>query len=112
MRKHLEVIGKPLSYATRRLQIGDVFTASARDARILTRLGRVRYRRPEAELPAPPAELLAKFDPAGSGEGAESAAAEPADQLKALRGEYFEKLGKRPFTGWDAETLTKKMAEA
>lgn len=33
------------------------------------------------------------------------------DDLSALREEYAEKLGKKPFHGWDAETLTAKMAE-
>lgn len=33
------------------------------------------------------------------------------EALKALRAEYEAKFGKRPFMGWDAEALTKKLAE-
>ncbi|UIK05013.1 hypothetical protein [Neorhizobium galegae] len=32
--------------------------------------------------------------------------------ITALRAEYHRVLGKRPFNGWDAETLAAKIAEA
>ncbi|MFH5773584.1 hypothetical protein ACHFJ0_04980 [Paracoccus sp. NGMCC 1.201697] len=34
------------------------------------------------------------------------------DDLAALREEYQTKIGKRPFNGWGADTLRKKIAEA
>ena len=33
------------------------------------------------------------------------------DDLKDLRAAYREKFGKKPFAGWDADTLLEKMAE-
>lgn len=34
------------------------------------------------------------------------------EALSALRAEYQEVVGKRPFHGWDADTLREKIAEA
>lgn len=34
------------------------------------------------------------------------------EELSALRAEYQEVVGKRPFHGWDAETLREKIEEA
>lgn len=77
---------KSLQYATRRLMPGDAFTANnERDARILCGIGKAR----RAEK------------------------AEPVkDELAELRAEYQEVVGKRPFYGWDADTLREKIAEA
>lgn len=36
----------------------------------------------------------------------------PVDEMAALRAEYEEALGKRPFMGWDADTLREKIAAA
>lgn len=41
-----------------------------------------------------------------------SSAPEPDDDMPALRAAYTEKLGKRPFAGWDAEELKRRMDEA
>lgn len=45
-----------------------------------------------------------------------TAAADPApsleDEMRALREEYEAVMGKRPFMGWDAETLRWKIAAA
>lgn len=40
------------------------------------------------------------------------AAPDQDDDLSALRAEYQEVVGKRPFHGWDAETLRAKISEA
>lgn len=41
------------------------------------------------------------------------AAEEPKpDELSALREQYQAMVGKRPFMGWDADTLRQKIAEA
>ncbi|MBN8292826.1 hypothetical protein JI664_12700 [Rhodobacter sp. NTK016B] len=37
---------------------------------------------------------------------------EPADDIASVREEYERVVGKRPFMGWDIETLRAKMAEA
>lgn len=77
---------KSLQYATRRLMPGDAFTANnERDARILCGIGKAR-RAPEK--------------------------AATKDDLAELRAEYQDKFGKRPFHGWDADTLREKIAEA
>lgn len=34
------------------------------------------------------------------------------EELSALRAEYQDVVGKRPFHGWDADTLREKIAEA
>ncbi len=34
-----------------------------------------------------------------------------ADDIAAIRAEYQEKFGKRPYMGWDAATLSAKIAE-
>jgi hypothetical protein len=36
---------------------------------------------------------------------------QPVSVMAELRAEYFALIGKRPFTGWDAETLLRKMDE-
>lgn len=38
--------------------------------------------------------------------------AEPVDELAELRAEYQEKVGKRPYHGWDADELRAKIEEA
>jgi hypothetical protein len=37
---------------------------------------------------------------------------DPEEELKALREEYQDVVGKRAYHGWDAETLKAKIAEA
>ena len=39
------------------------------------------------------------------------APASDADALKALRDEYQQKMGKRPFHGWDADELRERIAQ-
>ncbi len=77
---------KALKYATRRLLPDDHFTTkNERDARILVGIGKARR----------------------------AVKAEPVkDELAELRAEYQEAVGKRPFYGWDADTLREKIAEA
>jgi hypothetical protein len=75
---------KKSSYMTRAMQ--------ARDPRFATILGRLGYERTDMQA----AEPLAT----------------PEDELKALREEYQAAVGKRPFHGWDADTLKAKIAEA
>jgi hypothetical protein len=37
---------------------------------------------------------------------------DPEEEMKALREQYQDVVGKRPYHGWDAETLKAKIAEA
>ncbi|KFI30968.1 membrane protein [Haematobacter missouriensis] len=75
---------KPLRYANKSMASGVAFTASARDADVLVRLGSARYLTKEVI----------------------------ADELPQLRAEYLAVIGKKPFYGWDADTLKAKIAEA
>ena len=76
---------KSQSYMTRALR--------ARDPRYANILGRLGYERADMQPDAPKRK------------------AKP-DDLKALRDEYQEKVGKRAYHGWDAATLKAKIAKA
>lgn len=65
------------------------------------------------DVSAPPpelAKLIAPFD--GDGDGKPGGSKAPAGDLKALRAAYKEKMGKRPFSGWDAAELMRRMGDA
>jgi len=83
---------KPFVYATRRLKAGDGFIArSGKDECVLVALGKAARGTAPAGAPAGPAPD-------------EHAA------VQALRTEYECISGKRPFMGWNAEQLNKKIA--
>ncbi|HZG65694.1 MAG TPA: hypothetical protein VEZ12_03070 [Herpetosiphonaceae bacterium] len=82
---------KSLSYMDRALR--------ARDPRYARILGRLGYGR--RDMAAAPVQEPAKPAPAA-----------PEGDLTALRAEYQRVVGKRPYHGWDAETLKAKIAEA
>lgn len=92
---------KSFSYNTRRLLPGDPFQASDRDGRLLIGIKKAKQDEPRAQapLPAPPETLLAKITP-------------PVEDIASLRELYETVLGKRPFTGWNADQLKAKIAEA
>lgn len=86
----MDMIAKrPMTYATRRLQAGDAFSASNANGRVLAAIGK-------AEIVSGPAE-------AGTGD---------AGNLSDLRAQYQQKFDKKAYHGWDAATLTQKLAEA
>ena len=88
------------SYGTRRLRSGDYFTArTTADARALVALGKAGHRsgEDEAEKPVKPK----KATPDGG-----------KDLLKKLRVDYEEVLKKKPFGGWDAAELQRRIDEA
>lgn len=68
---------------------------SRRDANILQKLGRGTYMTRDMRA-QPVVEPINADD----------------DALTALRAQYQDVVGKRPFHGWDAETLREKIAEA
>jgi hypothetical protein len=74
---------KSLSYMDRALR--------AQDPRYARILGKVGYGRRDMQARQP---------------------LDPEEELKALREEYQETVGKRAYHGWDAETLKAKIAEA
>lgn len=75
---------KPGRYGTRRLQANDTFQARPRDARLLVAIGKAQY------APQCPAKQV--------------------DDIGKLRIAYENAFGKRPFMGWDADTLREKIA--
>lgn len=95
------IANQPMTYGTRRLLPGDEFVASRRDADLLARIGRAKL----AEVKADP------LDHDGNGKKGGSLKPEASEELTALRTQYHDKFGKRPFHGWDAKTLTSKLAE-
>lgn len=91
---------KNSTYMTRALQASD-----RRYAVVLGKLGHT----------APLLPTIGKRDPLDhDGNGVKGGIPKPdhSDELSALRSEYQEKVGKRPFHGWDAETLKAKIADA
>lgn len=87
-----------MTYATRRLQAGDVFYAKPNEARLLIAIKKAREDREPGKVPPPPQSLMQKV----SGE----------DDMKALRTAYQKKMGKRPYNGWDAAELQRRIDEA
>jgi hypothetical protein len=101
-------------YSTRRLLPGDVFTARDRDVRVLEAIGKAEVKRERVAVPPPPRRVKDKIHPLdhdsnGVKGGSTSAG---GDELKALREQYREVIGKQAFNGWDADTLRQKIADA
>lgn len=83
---------KQSSYMTRAMK--------ARDPRFATILGKLGYER--TDMQAADAQPKRKVSPKPAA----------ASDIKALRAEYQKLVGKRPFNGWDADTLKAKIDEA
>jgi len=92
---------KHQGYFTRALQAND-----PRYARVFGKLGYSRsdLSADQQDEPAAPADPAAPPAPA--------APEEASADLTALREQYHAALGKKPFHGWDAAELTKRIAEA
>jgi hypothetical protein len=89
VKAQMEVVNRPLRYATRRMLPGDTFLAKKRDAYILIHMKRAREARPLVDIPPPPGDLIdvergIPFDHDGDGHPGGSL---PADQrgLEDLR---------------------------
>lgn len=84
-----------LRYGTRHLQAGEMFEARDDYGRVLIAIGKAREsdERKPANIPPPPASLVAKVT-----------------DIKALRAAYTKKLGKKPWPGWSADELRRRMA--
>lgn len=125
---------KPFTYATRRLKAGDAFEPRNRsDRRLLLAMRRAK-RDDGDEDPKPRHRGASKGKHSGpSTPPVPSPAPAPAptpsttptptptppptptpavDERVALRQQYLAKTGKKPFAGWDADTLRQKIAAA
>jgi hypothetical protein len=100
--KKAMIANQGMTYGTRRLVAGDTFEAPRRDADLLRRIGRARYTEGTED----------PLDHDKNGKKGGSKAAKKADDLTDLRKQYQDAIGKKPFAGWDAETLKTKIAEA
>lgn len=100
---------KAMTYATRRLKADDEFQATRRDARVLNAIGRATYA--TRDVVAAPSKRD-PLDHDGDGRKGGSKKPEQTGELPGLRAEYEKAVGKRPFMGWDADTLREKIAEA
>lgn len=114
------IANKALRYATRRMMAGDEFEANNRDARVLVAIGKARHVREPGSIDAPPDAVLQKIkkvtnpldhDNDGASGGSKSPDGDK-EALNKLRGEYTELLGKKPFAGWDAAELQRRIDEA
>ncbi len=107
------IASRPMTYGTRRLQAGDEFTASRRDARLLAATGRASLAQAGDDPPIAPKEegQASKLAPEKP-DDAKDAPDPEGEDLKALRAEYQEVVGKRPFAGWDGDILREKIAAA
>lgn len=64
-------------------------------------------------LKNPEFEAIGPLDHDGDGEPGGSVPAEgDPEELAALRADYQQALGKRPYYGWDADELRRRIAEA
>ncbi len=79
------IANKAMTYATRRLQAGDEFLASERDATILTYAKKAKRQRVPGRVDAPPASVLARVAPSepGTEPEADTTANEPAENEPA-----------------------------
>lgn len=110
---------KPLIYANRRLLPGEDFTArTVRDANVLIALRKARRAVPDEQEVTPVSEDGATpdrcepLDHDGDGGTGGSVAPETSADLKVLRAQYQEIVGKKPFAGWDAEELRRRITAA
>lgn len=120
----------------RRIGVGDIYEIGRAQGRALIAAGYaveaadnlygtrqiedapVTRHEPVAEVPQAaalieePAAPVDPFDHDGDGHPGGSPKIEPSEALSALRAEYVEIVGKRPFMGWPADVLAEKIAEA
>lgn len=96
---------KKSSYMTRAMQARD-----PRYARVLSKLGYERADMVAADAAPMKKNVRQPSKPAPQGSAPQTAGA--GEDRAALRKQYQEVIGKKPFAGWDAETLKAKIAEA
>jgi hypothetical protein len=95
---------KGLKYAGKRLEAGEHFDAKSKnDAKVLSALG-AKYR--TSAISASPVQKTGDL----SANTSSAALPAPGDILAPLREEYQRVIGRKPFHGWDADTLREKIA--
>lgn len=108
---------KKLTYAGKRLAAEDDFDAKSKgDARLLAAIGKAKYRT-TAVMSSPVQKEQGPLERSLPKQyGIRNAPPPPADDLPQpgdilapLREEYQRVLGKKPYHGWDAETLREKI---
>ena len=97
-------------YRTRMLSAGDPVMLGASDARLFERYGWANAPNAPKQAPETRQTRLTQLDHDGDGKPGGSISG--GDDLAALRAEYTEKFGKRPFMGWDADALRERIAAA
>jgi hypothetical protein len=96
---------KKSSYMTRAMQARD-----PRYARVLSSLG---YERADLVADdAAPMKKKAAHPPKPAPQGNAPQKAGAGEAMAALRKQYQEVIGKKPFAGWDTDTLKVKIAKA
>lgn len=101
------IVTVPGRYGTRMLKAGDTLVVPEPTARALMAIGKAELkskakkaaRQSAVEQAPPPAEPDQEPD-------------QESDELTELRAEYTDKIGKRPYHGWDAATLREKIDAA
>lgn len=84
------------------IQPGESRTMDLARIEDIRRLPNISVSADKGGLPPPPADLVA----------AVAKATPKTDDIKTVRAEYEAKMGKRPFPGWDAAELRRRMAAA
>ena len=90
-------------YKTRMLSAGHPVTLSGPEARLYQAMGWAEEKRKRARRPQ------LDHDDNGFEGGAQR---QTGDDIAALRAEYQEKFGRRPFNGWSADVLRERIAAA
>lgn len=107
---------KPLTYATRRLLPGDEFVARNRDARVLVAIRKAKPGEGVVVEPkkksAPKAKPKAKRNPLDHDGNNKAGGAVSPEAMAKLRADYTEVLGKKPYNGWGAAELQRRIDEA
>ena len=105
---HKLVALKPLRYNSQRVEVDGQFYAKKGDARLLKLMGKAADA-PRDLVKIPPMPDALKM--AGTYQTRHLQASDGGDDRVPLRQEYQTKFGKRPYMGWDADTLRAKLAE-
>lgn len=105
---------RPLVYASRRLQVGDYFTTRTNnDARILVAIGKARGQSDGDAAPLAPEKSAHQLGHDANGKkGGSKAPLGDKAALNKLRADYQEVVKKKPFAGWNAAELQRRIDEA
>jgi hypothetical protein len=109
---------KSMTYATRRLIAGDEFVAKPRHARVLVAIGKAKssdgtIEPPKKTTPKRKAKSEPrKRNPLDHDLNDKAGGSTTPEAMAKLRADYLEVVGKKPFPGWGAAELQKRIDEA